>query len=410
MVGPKAASPGAPHRARALASSLPGGGTAPVGPPAHADLRQTVGWSPSQRARGARGARAPAVADGSVVGEAPEQLARSVRSNWAVAGPLANPQQGDRAPCKPLAHHWPWWWPRVAAYSQLMRIRIVDAFTDRPFSGNPAAVVLFPAGPFPADDWLAQVAAEVNLSETAFAHPLPDAPDADWALRWFTPTTEVAMCGHATLATAHVLHTTGAATGTVRFATRSGVLTATTPARAANAEDRPAPPEPITLDFPTAPLTPVEPPHDLRATLGAEVLRCYDTGPQLGDLLVELADEATVRRLAPDLTAVARLPHRGLIVTAAAQRPGADYDYVSRFFGPAVGTDEDPVTGSAHTALAPLWTSRTGRAELTGFQVSARGGRVLTRLRDSRTLLTGAAVTVIDGELLTAPVTAPAAN
>ncbi|MBB5938516.1 PhzF family phenazine biosynthesis protein [Streptomyces zagrosensis] len=282
-----------------------------------------------------------------------------------------------------------------------MRIRIVDAFTDRPFSGNPAAVVLLDSKSFPDDGWLAQVAAEVNLSETAFAHPLPDAPDADWALRWFTPTTEVSLCGHATLATAHVLHSTGVATGTVRFATRSGVLTATASSSEAGLEaaGRGA----ITLDFPTAPLRALQTPHGLRAALGAEPVACYDTGPQVGDLLVELADEATVRELAPDLAAVARLSHRGVIVTAPAQTPDAGYDFVSRFFGPASGIDEDPVTGSAHTALAPLWSPRLGRTELTGYQASARGGRVRTLLRGDRTLLAGEAVTVIDGVLLTAP-------
>ncbi len=288
-----------------------------------------------------------------------------------------------------------------------MRLRIVDAFTDRPFASNPAAVILLPSGPFPSDRWLGQVAAEVNLSETAFAHPLPDAPDADWALRWFTPTTEVAMCGHATLATAHVLHTTGAATGTIRFATRSGVLTATPTTSAPTSTPSTSTAQrlgasAVTLDFPTAPLTPLETPHGTGAALGAAPLACYDTGPQVRDLLVELADEATARGLSPDLAAVARLPHRGVIVTAPARTPG-DYDFVSRFFGPASGIDEDPVTGSAHTALAPLWSPRIGRAELTGLQVSARGGRVLVHLRGDRTLLTGQAVTVVDGELLTAP-------
>ncbi|QKW53723.1 PhzF family phenazine biosynthesis protein [Streptomyces buecherae] len=298
-----------------------------------------------------------------------------------------------------------------------MRLRIVDAFTDRPFAGNPAAVVLLPSGPFPGDQWLGQVAAEVNLSETAFAHPLPDAPDADWALRWFTPTTEVAMCGHATLATAHVLYATGAATGTIRFATRSGVLTATpatpastlapTPTTSTSTSTSTSTAQPsgataIALDFPTAPLTPLEIPHGTGEALGATPLACYDTGPQVGDLLVELSDEATVRGLNPDLAAVARLPHRGVIVTAPARTPG-DHDFVSRFFGPASGIDEDPVTGSAHTALAPLWSPRLGRTELTGLQVSARGGRVHVHLRGDRTLLTGQAVTVIDGELLTAP-------
>ncbi|MCQ4085133.1 PhzF family phenazine biosynthesis protein [Streptomyces sp. RB6PN25] len=270
-----------------------------------------------------------------------------------------------------------------------MKIRIVDAFTDRPFAGNPAGVVVLGPEGFLDEALMQRLAAEVNLSETAFTHPLPDGGDAEWALRWFTPAVEVNLCGHATLATAHVLHTTGAATGTVRFATRSGVLTA-----AAGDEGR------ITLDFPTAPLTAQPAGGRVPAALGAEVLSAHDTGPDVGDLLVELADEKTVRGLTPDLAAVAHLSHRGVIVTAPAEDPSAGYDFVSRFFGPAVGIEEDPVTGSAHTALAPFWSARLGRDELTGLQASARAGLVHTALRGDRVLLTGSAVTVIDGELL----------
>ncbi|MFF4219526.1 PhzF family phenazine biosynthesis protein [Streptomyces nondiastaticus] len=270
-----------------------------------------------------------------------------------------------------------------------MRIRIVDAFTDRPFAGNPAGVVLFD-GAFPEDDRLQKIAAEVNLSETAFARPLTGASqDADWALRWFTPLTEVDMCGHATLATAHVLHATGAATGTVRFAARCGVLTATAH------EDGS-----ITLDFPTAPLTPAALPEGVAGVLGAEVRSAHDTGPHIGDLLVELADEKAVRALAPDVRALGRLSRRGVIATAPAEDPSRGYDYVSRCFFPNVGIDEDPVTGSAHTALAPFWSARFGRDDLTGLQASARTGLVRTGLRGDRTLLTGSAVTVIEGDLL----------
>ncbi|MBT2369203.1 PhzF family phenazine biosynthesis protein [Streptomyces sp. ISL-10] len=273
-----------------------------------------------------------------------------------------------------------------------MRIRIVDAFTDRPFAGNPAGVLLFDSGGFPDDTWLQNVAKEVNLSETAFAHPLPAGGGADWALRWFTPAAEVDMCGHATLATAHVLHTTGAGGGTVRFSARCGILTAT-------AHDDAT----VTLDFPTSPLTPVPVPDGVAKALGAEVLSAHDTGPHVGDLLVELADERTVRSLAPDLAALVAHSERGIIATAPAQDPSAGYDYVSRCFFPRLGIDEDPVTGSAHTALAPFWSTRQGRDDLTGLQASARSGLVRTALRGERTLLTGGAVTVIDGELLTAP-------
>ncbi|MBK3577014.1 PhzF family phenazine biosynthesis protein [Streptomyces sp. MBT65] len=269
-----------------------------------------------------------------------------------------------------------------------MRIRIVDAFTDRPFAGNPAGVLLLDA--FPADDdRLRKIAMEVNHAETAFAHRLPEGGDADWALRWFTPTTEVAMCGHATLATAHVLHTTGAHEGPVRFATRSGVLIAT-----------PAEDGSITLDFPTAPLTAVEIPDGVAEALGVEPLTAFDTGPNIGDLLIELADEKTVAGLAPDHKALAAHSERGVIATARAEDPTRGYDFVSRCFFPNVGIDEDPVTGSAHTALAPYWSERLGSAVLTGLQASPRSGLVRTELRGGRTLLTGRAVTVIDGELL----------
>ncbi|GAA4816178.1 PhzF family phenazine biosynthesis protein [Streptomyces ziwulingensis] len=268
-----------------------------------------------------------------------------------------------------------------------MRIRIVDAFTDRPFAGNPAGVLLLDA--FPGDDLLQKVALEVNHAETAFAHRLPEGDEADWALRWFTPATEVALCGHATLAAAHVLHTTGAHEGTVRFATRSGVLLAT-----------PGPDGSITLDFPTAPLTPTEVPAGLAEALGAEPRTVLDTGPQVGDLLVEVADEKTVRGLTPDHRALAAHAERGVIATARAEDPAGDYDFVSRCFFANVGIDEDPVTGSAHTSLAPFWSERLGRPDLTGLQASPRSGLVRTGLRGARTLLTGHAVTVIEGDLL----------
>ncbi|MEV6843265.1 PhzF family phenazine biosynthesis protein [Actinoplanes sp. NPDC051411] len=261
-----------------------------------------------------------------------------------------------------------------------MRIRIVDAFTDRPFAGNPAGVVVLESA-FPDDEWMQSVAAEVNLSETAFVHPLPPGGDADFALRWFTPAVEVALCGHATLATAHVL----ARPGTVRFATRrSGVLTAT-------AADDGA----YTLDFPAAPLSPLPPDPDLAELLGTEIVSLHHTGPITDDYLVELVSEQAVRELIPDLAGLAGFSHRGIVVTG----PGADYDFVSRFFGVGVGVPEDPVTGSAHTALTPFWAQRLGRTEMVGYQASRRGGVVRVALKGDRTLLTGHAVTVIDGEL-----------
>jgi PhzF family phenazine biosynthesis protein len=290
-----------------------------------------------------------------------------------------------------------------------MRIRIVDAFTDRPFSGNPAGVLVLDSPAFPDDAWMRQVAAELNLSETAFAHPLAAGADGSgsdgaaagggrsdggtqWALRWFTPVTEVGLCGHATLATAHVLRTVGQARDTIRFRTRAGTLSA----RAGGDGT-------VTLDFPAAPLTPEPAPAGLARALGARPLTVLDTGPDCGDLLVELADEAQVRALRPDFAALARLSRRGVIATAAAAGPGLGYDFVSRGFFPAVGIDEDPVTGSAHTALAPFWSARLGRDALTGFQASARGGLVATRLLGDRVLLSGTAVTVVDGELHAVP-------
>lgn len=271
-------------------------------------------------------------------------------------------------------------------------IRIVDAFTDRPFAGNPAGVVVLGSEGFLPDSVLQQIAAEVNLSETAFIHPLPPGHGADYALRWLTPVAEVNMCGHATLATAHVLHTTGITANAMTFQTRSGVL-------AAEVVDAPTPL--ITLDFPTAPLTPEPRTADLAAALDAEILSAYYTGPNVGDILVELADEKTVRALSPDLSTIASRSNRGVIATApAADRATSGYDYVSRCFYPAYGIDEDPVTGSAHTALAPFWSERFGEAELTGFQASARTGLVRTAVRGERVLLTGSAVTIIEGELL----------
>ncbi|XVV11724.1 PhzF family phenazine biosynthesis protein [Actinoplanes sp. CA-131856] len=265
-----------------------------------------------------------------------------------------------------------------------MRIRIIDAFTEQPFAGNPAGVVVLDGPSFPEASWMQAVAAEVNLSETAFLHPVAS-EEADYALRWFTPAVEVALCGHATLATAHALNREGL----VRFTTRSGVLTAETDEKGW-----------ITLDFPTAPLSPIQADPGVLDALGVTPLSVHHTGPNTDDLLIELLDEAAVRTLTPDLAALAKIENRGVVVTARADDPAGHYDFVSRFFGAAAGVAEDPVTGSAHTALAPFWSARLGgRTELTGYQASARGGSVRVSLRDDRTLLTGKAVTVIDGTL-----------
>jgi PhzF family phenazine biosynthesis protein len=273
-----------------------------------------------------------------------------------------------------------------------MRIRIIDAFTDRPFAGNPAAVCLLDeADTWPDETWMQQVAAEMHLSETAFAHPLTESADADWALRWFTPEVETNLCGHATLATAHAMHRDRGTPGTVRFMSRSGVLVAHT------SQDGT-----ITLDFPAAHLSETPAPEGLAEALDATPLATYATGA-LRDMLVVLDEEATVRGLAPDLGAIARIARRdgirGVIATAQAATPDAGYDFVSRFFAPADGIPEDPVTGSAHTALAPYWSGRLGRDELTGLQASPRGGIVRTSIHGDRVHLTGRAVVVVDGML-----------
>jgi PhzF family phenazine biosynthesis protein len=273
-----------------------------------------------------------------------------------------------------------------------MRIRIIDAFTDRPFSGNPAAVCLLDTDAWPEEAWMRQVAAEMNLPMTAFAYPLPATSDADWALRWFNPVIEESLCGHATLATAHALHNDRGGPGTVRFSTRSGVLAAHTDENGT-----------ITLDFPAANLTEIPIPDGLAKALGVEPEATYDTG-SLRDVLAILPDEATVRAVTPDFSAIAQVTARddirGITITAAASDPERGYDFVSRFFSPADGLPEDSVTGSAHTALAPYWSKVLGRDALTGLQASERTGLVRTRVSGDRVHLTGRAVTVLDGELL----------
>lgn len=271
-----------------------------------------------------------------------------------------------------------------------MRIRIIDAFTDRPFAGNPAGVCLLDAGAWPDTEWMRRIAAELSR-ETAFAHPLPDGASADWALRWFTPAAESNVCGHATLATAHALHTDRATPLTVRFASRFGILIARTRQDGA-----------ITLDFPAAFPAEAPAPDGLAQALGAELGATYSTGA-LGDLLAVAGNEAAVRGLRPDFTALARLTRqngiRGIIVTAAAADRHSGYHFVSRYFAPAGGITEDPVTGSAHTALAPYWARRLGRDTLTGLQASDRTGLVHTAVRGDRVHLTGHAVTILDGTL-----------
>ena len=261
-----------------------------------------------------------------------------------------------------------------------MRLFIVDAFTAEPFRGNPAAVVLVEGPGDPV--WMQDVAAEMNLSETAFL----EGGGKPWGLRWFTPQVEVDLCGHATLASAHVLWATGTAPArsALEFSTRSGILSAA-----------PADGGAIALDFPAEPPTAADLPAELLEALGAKALW---TGKNRFDAFVEVADEEVVRDLEPDLGALASMDVRGTVVTAAAAGDG--YDFVSRFFGPAVGVPEDPVTGSAHCALAPFWAGRLGRPALRGRQLSRRGGEVGVELRGERVILTGDAVTVVEGRLI----------
>jgi predicted PhzF superfamily epimerase YddE/YHI9 len=255
---------------------------------------------------------------------------------------------------------------------------VVDAFTDRPFAGNPAAVCVLPAAA--EAPWMQLVAREMNLSETAFLVRQADG----FGLRWFTPAVEVALCGHATLASAHVLWETGALGGSevARFNTASGLLTA---ARRG---------EWIELDMPAKPVAPAEPPPALGPALGAAPVYF---GTSQFDALAELETEQAVRDLKPDMALLGSLPCRGLIVTARASTPG--YDFVSRFFAPRVGVPEDPVTGSAHCCLGPFWKIRLGKDDFVAYQASLRGGVVKVGVRGDRVLLGGRAVTVWRGEL-----------
>lgn len=264
----------------------------------------------------------------------------------------------------------------------LQRVVQVDAFTDRPFAGNPAAVCVLeqPIG----DGLMASIAAEMNLAETAFLQRMPGSDE--WNLRWFTPEVEVDLCGHATLASAHALWESGEAgeDQLLRFHTRSGILTA----RRRHGW--------IELDFPALPSTPEPAPAWLEGALGAAPVNFERSR---FDLLVELADEHTVRALQPNLMRLAEEPVRGFIVTA---RGSGEYDFVSRWFGPGAGIMEDPVTGSAHSVLGPYWEARLGKSAFTAYQASRRGGVIRVDVRGDRVLLSGRAVTTLRGELILA--------
>jgi PhzF family phenazine biosynthesis protein len=255
----------------------------------------------------------------------------------------------------------------------------VDAFTDRQFGGNPAAVCWLNEAADP--EWMQSVAAEMNLSETAFVR----SGENGFELRWFTPTVEVDLCGHATLATAHALWSSNLVPrGTpLRFHTRSGVLTCT--------QDG----DFIELDFPATPASAVEIPRELTAALGAEP---DYVGKSRFDYLAVYDSAKTVRSLKPDFRKMEKIPVRGVMVTSLAD--DGHFDFISRFFAPAVGVDEDPVCGSAHCCLTPYWSERLNKTSLMANQVSARGGVLRLRLNGDRVILGGQAVTVWRGELL----------
>ena len=255
----------------------------------------------------------------------------------------------------------------------------IDAFTDRPFAGNPAAVCLL-------DDerdakWMQAVAAEMNLSETAFVRPL----SKGFELRWFTPTIEVDLCGHATLASAHALWSENiVATGSaIRFLSKSGELICV------QRDDL------IELDFPATPVTSAAPSEDLRSALRVEPV--FQGASKFDDLVLVQSEEA-LRSVRPDFQKLRELASRGVIVTSTSNNPR--FDFVSRFFAPNAGVDEDPVTGSAHCALGPFWSERLGKTEMTAFQASARGGIVRVRVAADRVFLAGHTVTVLKGVLL----------
>ncbi len=255
-----------------------------------------------------------------------------------------------------------------------LKIYQVDAFTSSLFSGNPAAIC--PLETWLADDILQKIALENNLSETAYF----TGSKGNYHLRWFTPLAEVDLCGHATLAAAWVLrHELGDRTSPIHFQSRSGELRVLSDG------------EFFTLDFPVQPPVPCAPPPGLMESLGVEALAVYEAE----DYLVRVENEQTVRSLQPDFAILKKLPLRGVIVTA----PGDSVDFVSRWFGPKVGVDEDPVTGSAHTTLAPYWTKELDRKELKAEQVSRRGGQLTCRVEGERVFFSGKAVKYMEGTI-----------
>ena len=265
----------------------------------------------------------------------------------------------------------------------MTKIFHIDAFASRPFTGNPAVVCLLTEPR--TDEWMQLVATEMNLSETAFVARYRDAEEKRFHLRWFTPKVEVDLCGHATLATSHALWESGwlAADEVAVFDSRSGEL------RAEKTGDR------IFLNFPA---TPAEP-----AGLSSEISDAMNVEPVFSgfsreDCLIEVATADEVKNVEVDFQRLAKSEIRGVILTATSEDP--NLDFISRFFGPAVGVDEDPVTGSAHCCLAPYWAAKLGKIELSAFQASERGGHLQLRLDGDRVHIGGSAITIKQGELL----------
>ncbi|MFH0816754.1 MAG: PhzF family phenazine biosynthesis protein [Methanobacteriota archaeon] len=259
-----------------------------------------------------------------------------------------------------------------------MKLYHVDAFTDKPFVGNPAAVCLLDRKM--PDAWMQNVAMEMNLSETAFLLKREDG----YGLRWFTPRKEVDLCGHATLASAHVLWESGllGRGDAAKFLTRSGLLTASRKGAR------------IEMDFPAERAVAARPPASLVKVLGTTPINVAKN--RLG-YLAELDSDSAVRSLAPDFELMKKLPLDRVMATARSD--DSRYDFVSRYFAPGVGVNEDPVTGSAHCCLGPYWSEMLGKKELVGYQASERGGTVGVRVGRSRVFLLGKAVTVFEGEL-----------
>ncbi|MEA2236900.1 MAG: hypothetical protein QOC81_1624 [Thermoanaerobaculia bacterium] len=283
----------------------------------------------------------------------------------------------------------------------------IDAFTAEPFKGNPAAVCFMDG--VREDRWMANIAAEMNLAETAFLLPIDDG----WSLRWFTPTVEVDLCGHATLASAHAIWSEKISSDAVlRFHTKSGVLTAERDDESSSEKISDASVlrfhtksglltaeragEFIELDFPAKRDEEIAAPAGLLDALGTT--RATYVGRNQFDYIVELPSERDVHNLRPDHGVLRQLPVRGVIVTSRADK--GEYDFVSRFFAPGSGVDEDPVTGSAHCCLTPYWAQRLGKNEMNAWQASPRGGAVRVRLEGDRVKLGGRAVTVLRGELV----------